>query len=229
MVTVGHNARVFVQNRRLTEREETAKRRSAGDMQSDAWNWHRLSLTALMERVHCDAAILPRRRCFSLMLLMLMDWLISQIGSLTLSSFHCVVKPPFSCQIPMVSAAHWLTPTPASSAQMQTLIVGIWIVLASATTDLGNQMASHYMSGSQRWSMIEWWILTASHSKQASGVLNISSREMRCGSRSEEGVSEGLEIVSKVGRQGEYIYGIGGVFLIRRHHLGCYLAGKQFA
>ena len=37
MVTVGHNARVFVQNWRPTEREETAKRRSEGDMQCDAW------------------------------------------------------------------------------------------------------------------------------------------------------------------------------------------------
>lgn len=58
--------------------------------------------------------------------------------------------------------------------------------------------------------MIEWWILNACYSKQASGVLNISSRVMRCGSRGEEGVSKVLEIVSKVGRQGEYIYGLGG-------------------
>jgi hypothetical protein len=36
MVTVGHNARVFVYNRRLTEREETAKQLSEGDMQPDA-------------------------------------------------------------------------------------------------------------------------------------------------------------------------------------------------
>jgi hypothetical protein len=41
-------------------------------------------------------------------------------------------------------------------------------------------------------------------------VLNISSRVMRCRSRVEEGVSQVLEIVSKVGRQGEYIYGLGG-------------------
>jgi len=41
MVTVGHNARVFVYNRRPTEREETAKRRSEGDMQPDAWYWRR--------------------------------------------------------------------------------------------------------------------------------------------------------------------------------------------
>jgi len=57
--------------------------------------------------------------------------------------------------------------------------------------------------------MIEWWISNAFHSKQASGVLNILSRVMPCGSRGEEGVSKILEIVSKVGRQGEYIYGLG--------------------
>jgi len=47
------------------------------------------------------------------MLMMLMDWAISQTRSLTLIYICCVVKPPLSCQIPMVSAAHWLTPTPA--------------------------------------------------------------------------------------------------------------------
>jgi len=77
-------------------------------------------------------------------------------------------------------------------------------------TDFGNQKASHYILGSQRWSMIEWWISNGCYSKQASGVLNISSRVMRCGSRGEEGMSKVLEIVSKVGRQGEYIYGLGG-------------------
>jgi len=41
MVTVGHNARVFVQNRWPTEREETVKRRSEGDMQRDALHWRR--------------------------------------------------------------------------------------------------------------------------------------------------------------------------------------------
>jgi hypothetical protein len=39
MVTVGHNAGVFVWNRRPTKREETAKHRSEGDMQLDAWYW----------------------------------------------------------------------------------------------------------------------------------------------------------------------------------------------
>jgi len=33
---------------------------------------------------------------------------------------------------------------------------------------------------------------------------------MRCGRRGEEGMSKVLEIVNKVARQGEYIYGIGG-------------------
>ena len=59
--------------------------------------------------------------------------------------------------------------------------------------------------------MIEWWISNACYSKQALGVLNISSRVMQCGSRDEEGVSKVLEILSKVGRQGKYIYGLGGI------------------
>ena len=58
--------------------------------------------------------------------------------------------------------------------------------------------------------MIEWWISNGCYSEQASGMLNISSWVMRCGSRGEEGVSKVLEIVSKVGTQGEYIYGLGG-------------------
>jgi len=78
------------------------------------------------------------------------------------------------------------------------------------TTDFGNQKASHYILYSQWWLMIEWWISNACYSKQASGVLNIWSRLMGHGSRGEEGVLKVLEIVSKVGRQGEYIYGLGG-------------------
>jgi len=144
------------------------------------------------------------------LLMMLMDWAISQMPSLILLSIRCVVKPPLSCQIRMVSAAHWLTPTPAFSAQTRTWRVSIWIVLASATTDFGNQKASPYILGSQRWSIIEWWILNACYSKQASGVLNISSSMMRCGSSGEEGVSKVLESVTQVGRQVEYIYGLGG-------------------
>jgi len=144
------------------------------------------------------------------LLMMVMDWAIAQTPSLTLLSIRWVVKAPLSCQIPMVSDAHWLSPTPAFSAQMQTCRVGIWIVLASATTDFGNQRASHYIVGSQQLSMIEWWISNAGYSKQVSGMLNISSRVMRSGSRGDEGVSKVLEIVSKVGRQGEYMYRLGG-------------------
>jgi len=103
----------------------------------------------------------------------------------------------------MVSAAHWLTPMPAFSAQTQTCRVGIWIVLASSTTDFGNHKASHYILGSQQWSMIDWWISNTCYYKEASGVLNISSKVMRCSNRSEEGVSKVLEIESEVGGQGE--------------------------
>ena len=144
------------------------------------------------------------------LLMMLMDWTLSQTRCLTLLSIRCVVKPPLSCQIPMVSAANWLTPTPAFSAQTRTCRVGIWIVLASATTDFGNQKASHCTPGSQRWSMFELWISNACYFKLASGVLPISSSVMRFSSRGEKGVLKVLEIVSKVGRQAECIYGLGG-------------------
>jgi len=90
------------------------------------------------------------------LLLMRMDWATSQTCPLTWLSFRCVVKRPLSSQIPMVSADHWLTPTPEFSAQARTCRVGIWIVLASAMTYFGNQKASRYISGSQRWWMIEW-------------------------------------------------------------------------
>jgi len=58
--------------------------------------------------------------------------------------------------------------------------------------------------------MIEWWVSNPLYNNQASAVLSIMSGVKRCGSRGEEGVSKVLEIVSKVGRQGEYIYGLGG-------------------
>jgi len=161
--------------------------------------------------------------------LMLMDWAISQTCSLTLSSFHCAVKPPISYQIPMVCAAHWLTPTLAFSAQMWTCRVSIWIVVPSATTNLGNQKASRNISGSQRWSMIEWWISNAHFSQQASGVVNISSGVIQCGSKGEEGMLKVMEIVSNVGRRGGYLYGFAGVLLIRWHHLGSCSASKRFA
>jgi len=134
------------------------------------------------------------------LLLILMDWAISQMCSLTSLYIRCVVKPPLTCQIPTVSAADGPTPTPAFSTQMRTCRVGIWVVLSTATTDFSNQMESHYILGSQRWSMIEWWILNACYSKQVLGVLNQLSRVMQHGSRGEEGVSKVVEIVSKVGR-----------------------------
>jgi len=59
------------------------------------------------------------------LLMFLVGWAISQTCSVTLLSICCVVKPPSSCQIPMVHAAHWLTPTAAYSAQMWTWRVGI--------------------------------------------------------------------------------------------------------
>jgi hypothetical protein len=77
-------------------------------------------------------------------------------------------------------------------------------------TDLGNQKASQYIIGSHQLSMIDWWISNACYSKQVSGVLNLSSRVMRCSNRGEESVSKVLEIVSKVSRQGENIYWLGG-------------------
>jgi len=163
------------------------------------------------------------------MLLMIMDWAISQTCSLTLLYFCCVVKPPFSSQIPMVSATHWLSPTPTFSAQRWTCRVSIWIILASAMTDFGNPKASHYMIASQQWSTIEWWISDAGYSKHRSGVFSIFPCVTQCGCRGEEGVSNVLEIASKVGRQRKCICGLWGVILIQQHHLGCYLARNQFA
>jgi len=137
------------------------------------------------------------------------------LGNLQDSVPHFNIYPlccqaPLSCQILMCSAAHWLTPTPAFSAQTQTWRVGIWIVSASTTTDFCNQKASHYILGSQRWSTIEWWISNACYSKQELGVLNVWLRVMLFGRRDEDGVLKVLVIVSKVGGQGEYIYGLGG-------------------
>jgi len=144
------------------------------------------------------------------LLMMLMDWVICQMCSLTVLPIRCVVKPPLSCQSLMVSAALWLTPTPAFMAQTRTRTVGICIVLASVTTDFCNQKASHCILGCQWWSVIDWWISNDYYSKRASGLLNISSRVKQCGSRGQESVSNVLEIVSEVGRQGEYISGLGG-------------------
>jgi hypothetical protein len=117
------------------------------------------------------------------LLLMPMDCAISQMHSLTILSVHCVVKPPSSCPVPMASAVHWLTPTPACFAQAYTCSIGFWIVLASATTDFGNQKASWYIFGFQWWLIIEWSILNVCYIGPTLGVLNISSRVMWCGSR----------------------------------------------
>jgi hypothetical protein len=155
------------------------------------------------------------------MVLMLKDCTISQVCSLNLQFFHCGVKWLFSYQITMVPAAHWLTPTLAFSAQTPTCRVDSWIVLASGTTNCGNHKASHCIWGFGWCSMMEWWISKAWYSKHGSGMLNIFSRMIWCGSRDEEGVSKDLEIVSKVGRLSEYIYGLWAVFWIRRHHLVC--------
>jgi len=80
MVTVGQYATVFVYNMIPTEWEETAKLRSEGDMQRDAWYWCWVqnnlppwSLPALMERIHSDPAIPPRWKCFLLMSILAND------------------------------------------------------------------------------------------------------------------------------------------------------------
>jgi len=75
---------------------------------------------------------------------------------LTLLSIHGVVQPPFYCLVPMVSTAHWLTPTPAFLAHTVTFRVSIWIVLPSATTDFNNQKASHIILGFEQWWMSKW-------------------------------------------------------------------------
>jgi len=111
------------------------------------------------------------------------QWAIFQTLSLTSLSIHWVVKPPFSCQIPMVSAAVCPTATPAFSARTWASRVCILILVVSAKIDFYIPKASHYTVYSQQWSMIEWWLSNICYSKQASGVFNISSRVMRCGSR----------------------------------------------
>jgi len=103
----------------------------------------------------------------------LIDCAVSSTRSLTLLFFHCVIKPPIACSIPMVSAANWRTPSPAFSAQMRTCKVSIWIVLASATTDFGNWEASHYIFGSRGWLTTEWWISNHCYIKHWLEVLNI--------------------------------------------------------
>ena len=84
----------------------------------------------------------------SRLLLMLMDWGITQMLSLSSLSFHCVVKPPICSQILIVSATQWLTPKWAFLVLTWTCRVRVWMVSASATTHFCNQNASHYIVGS---------------------------------------------------------------------------------
>jgi len=157
----------------------------------------------LIRRFHCSGMA-------PCVLKMLVDWAISLTHSLTWLSIHCVVKPPFSCQIPIVSTAHSPTPTLAFSAQMRTCRFSIRILLAFVTTHFGNQKASRYTLGSHQCSMIMWWMSNACYTKKPLGVLNISLRVMRCCGRGKEGLSNMLEIVSKVGKQRKYIYVLAG-------------------
>jgi len=161
------------------------------------------------------------------LLIMLVDLAISQTRYLMWLSLHFVVKPPLSCKTSMVSAAYSLTPTPAFLALTWTWTVGIGTVLASAMTYYGKQKASHSTLGSQWWSIIGWWISYTCCSIHASGVLNISSRVTGSGSKSEECESKVLGIVSKVGRQSEYIYGLRGISLSREVMLAAIQLGRN--
>jgi len=103
-------------------------------------------------RIWVRQCLIRRLQCLGqapCLLMMLMDWAVSHTCSLTVSSIHCIVKPPLFCQFPKLSAAHSLTPILAVSAQARTCKVGIWIVFASATTDSGTQKAPQYSSGYQ--------------------------------------------------------------------------------
>jgi len=119
-----------------------------------------------IRRSHCSG--LP-----PCMQLMLMDWAITQTHSLAWLSFLCVFKPPVSCPIPGVSAAHGPTLTASFLSQTRTCWVGIWIVLSFAIIHFGDQVASDYTLSSQRWRMIESWKSSVHYSKQPLGVLNI--------------------------------------------------------
>jgi len=74
------------------------------DARSPVWVTHRW-----IRRSHCSGPA-------PCMLLMLMYWAISQTRSLTALSIRCVVNPPLSCEMLLLSAAHWLTPTLEFSA-----------------------------------------------------------------------------------------------------------------
>jgi len=158
---------------------------------------------------------------------MVTTWAISMMCIHNLSSFHCIVKPPFSCQIPMVSATQWMTKTTAFSAERRTHTVSILNFLAFGTTDFGNQQASDCIWCSQRWSIIEWWISHTWCSKPALGVMNRLSRVIWCNSGGEWGMSKDLVIVSTVHSQVKSRCGLGGVTRIWWYHLGWDSARNQ--
>jgi hypothetical protein len=106
--------------------------------------------------------------------------------------------------------SHCPTSTLVFSAPMWTCRSAICVVLPASMTHFGNVNASHYIFDSHWWSMIKLWISNACYTKQGSGVFNISSSMMRCGSRRKDGVAMVLEIVSKVGRQWKCRYWLGG-------------------
>jgi hypothetical protein len=98
------------------------------------------------------------------------------------------------------------TLTAVCSAECETCYVSIGIQFASAMTDLLNQKALHNIFECQWWVIIQWWISNAQYSNQVSVVLNSWSWMIWCGNWGELGLSKGLEIVCKVGRQGKWMW-----------------------
>ena len=162
------------------------------------------------------------------MLLILLNRAIPLMHSLTGFSIDCVVKAPLSCQITIICGAHCLILIPALSALMWNWAFGFCIVLSSAMTYFGDQKGSDYIVGYQLCSPIEWWICNASYFKHTSGVFNIVSWVIQCHSRGEECLLQVLLAISKISRQQEYTYALGGIFSIQRHHVGCNKARQQF-
>jgi len=142
------------------------------------------------------------------------------------NALYCQVT--LICRHPMVCFTYWQTGMPAFVAQIRTWRFRICIVLSSVMSRFGNQKVLRYNWCFQMLSLIEHWTSNSHESKQLSGALIVSSMVMRCSSRGEESVLKVLEIVSKVGRQGKYEYGLGGVFFIQWHHLVCDSARIQF-
>jgi len=101
MVTVGHNATVFVLNRIPTEPEEMAKLRSEGDMQRDAsfWRWARSSLppgwlcrlwrsaSTLTEPFRPDGNVFSWWTCSLGMLVVLFEIIVTSHSPITLKDF----------------------------------------------------------------------------------------------------------------------------------------------